>query len=284
MNTTPDFSATPDGGFSAGPFSPDELLRVAHTAARAGAELAHRMRREGVHIAAAKSSIVDVVTDADRAAETLIIGIIVAERPRDSILGEEGGESVTGDSGITWLVDPIDGTVNYLYNIPAYAVSVAAAVRDPRGPDGWYPLAGCVINPSTGEVFTATRGGGAFRNDHPLRVNPAESLDRALVGTGFGYTAEKRRAQGEVVARLLPAVRDIRRLGSAALDLCGVAAGTLDAYYESGLNPWDYGAGVLIAAEAGAVVLGRTGDGQPGTDFLLAAGSAIAEPLRSIVT
>ncbi|MFC4225075.1 inositol monophosphatase family protein [Lysinibacter cavernae] len=264
-----------------------ELLSTAVEAAEAAAALIHQMRREGVHVAAAKSSIVDVVTDADRAAEKLIIEKLTARRPHDSVLGEEEGDSVTGTSGVTWLVDPIDGTVNYLYNIPAYAVSVAAAISvDPSTPgsvDGWLTLVGCVFNPSTGERYTAQRGGGSFLNGERLSVNPVERLESSLVGTGFGYTSEKRRAQGQVVASLLPEVRDIRRIGSAALDLCSIASGSLDGYYESGLKVWDFGAGILVASEAGATVLGRSADSVPGTDLLVVAAPSIASPLRALV-
>jgi myo-inositol-1(or 4)-monophosphatase len=236
----------------------DELLEIARSAAVAAAELVRAKRAEGVAVAALKSSPVDVVTEADRESEALIRSLLADARPGDGFFGEETGAGDASTTGITWVVDPIDGTVNYLYDIPAYAVSIAA-VEGGTDPADWAALVGVVVNPATGEVFTARRGGGAFLGDRRLQVGTGKDLSVALVGTGFSYTAERRAQQASVVQRLIPSVRDIRRIGSAALDLCAVAAGRLDAFYERGLNPWDHAAGALIAAEAGATVAGLNG-------------------------
>ena len=183
------------------------------------------------------------------------------------ILGEEGG-STGGTSGLTWVVDPIDGTVNYLYGIPHYAVSIAVVEGEPD-PLTWEAVAGCVANPATGETFTAARGEGAFLGTHGIRVAPPVPLAEALIATGFAYASETRGVQGELVARLLPRIRDIRRQGTASLDLCFVAAGRYNAFFERTLSPWDHAAGALIAREAGALVTGRDG-AAPSSDFLLA--------------
>ena len=221
-----------------------DLLDLARAVALEAADLVRARRAEGVEVAATKSSPVDVVTEADRASERLIYARLMEARPDDGFLGEEGG-SAESASGVTWVVDPIDGTVNFLYGIPQYSVSIAAAV------DGEV-VAGVVVNVENGECFTATRGGGAFLGDRPLRVRDDAPLAQRLVVTGFGYEVDVRRVQAAAVARLLPQVRDIRRLGSAALDLCAIGAGRADAYVEEGLNPWDRAAGGLVATEAGA--------------------------------
>jgi myo-inositol-1(or 4)-monophosphatase len=214
-----------------------------------------------VAVAATKSSPTDVVTEMDQRAEELITGRILATRPGDAIIAEEGGETAGRASGVVrWVIDPLDGTVNYLYGLPDWAVSIAAEVSG-------QVVAGVVYAPRRGETFTATLGGGAWLTERPgadetggvpraLRARPGVPLEQALVATGFGYRAARRKVQGEVVAALLPRVRDIRRAGSASVDLCSVAAGRVDAYYERGLNYWDYAAGALIAAEAGAMVAG----------------------------
>ncbi|WP_235840493.1 inositol monophosphatase family protein [Corynebacterium yudongzhengii] len=197
-----------------------------------------------------KSSAVDPVTVVDTAAEEFLAERIAQARPEDGLIGEEGTQQASA-SGISWVVDPIDGTVNFIYGIPHYAVSVAAAL------DG-EPVAGAVINVATGELWAAAKDAGATvtRDDktHPLRVNEVDELGRALVATGFGYTASRRAEQARIIAGLLPSIRDIRRLGSAAIDLCHLAEGRVDAYFEHGLNCWDFAAGVVIAREAGAVV------------------------------
>lgn len=257
------------------------------------------LRETGVDVAATKSSINDVVTAADREAERLITEGLRELRPDDGILGEEGA-SIVGTTGITWVVDPIDGTVNYLYGLPAYGVSIAATlvadtaetggavqtgqVAPGAMADGRKAIAGAVYLPVTDELFTAFEGGGATLNGVPLS-GPAETdLSTALVATGFGYTVERRTEQAEVVRQLIPRVRDIRRMGSAATDLCLLAAGRLDAYYERGLQPWDYAAAALIAREAGALLLGRSSDaGQlpPGEPLLIAAAPALARTLQA---
>jgi len=262
----------------------NELRDVAvGLAQRVGGRI-HSMRAAGVDVAATKSSLTDVVTAADREAERLITSGLRELRPDDAVLGEEGA-SVEGSTGITWVVDPIDGTVNYLYGLPAYAVSIAATVgagADEPGAmaDGRRAVAGAVYLPVTDELYTATAGGGAFMNGARLG-GPAEvGLGSALLATGFGYTEERRSEQAEVVRRILPRVRDIRRIGSAAADLCFLAAGRLDAYYERGLQPWDYAAAALIARESGASILGR--DGQlPGEPMLIAAAPELANTLSS---
>lgn len=278
-----------------------ELLEIARRIALEAGTLAARRRHEGVSVAATKSSEVDVVTAADRETEQLIRSLIAAERPHDAFYGEES-DATSGASGIVWVVDPIDGTVNYLYGSPAWAVSIAvgelkapdaAAATSTDPTDGWRPLAGVVYAPSSAELFFASAGGGAWlqrvdgaspqalrSEPERLRVNSAPSLAQSLVGTGFSYSADRRAAQGAVLHHLLPRVRDIRRAGSAALDLCSVACGRLDAYFERHLNPWDYAAGALIAREAGAHVAGLRGASES-AEMLIAAESSLWEWLHS---
>src|SRR4051794_7638850 len=236
-------------------------MQTAETIAREAATLVRTGREGEISVAATKSSAQDVVTAMDLASEALLRRRLAELRPDDGILGEEGSLTPSS-SGTWWVVDPIDGTVNYLYGLPAYAVSVAA-VTSPDGADPdpvtWTVLAGCVVAPADGRVFLAGLGLGATLDGSPLRANEAQPLIDCLVGTGFGYVASRRRAQARVVADLLPQVRDIRRIGSAALDLCTLAAGGLDLYYERGLQPWDLAAGSLVAQEAGAVVTGLRG-------------------------
>ena len=271
MSSSDTTTATPD---------PAQLLALAVDVAQEAAALVAGGRASAAEHVDVKSSPVDVVTAVDKASEELIVARLAAARPDDGVLGEEGA-SRTGTSGVRWVVDPIDGTVNFLYGVPAYAVSIAAQVNG-------VVRAGAVVNVATGELFTATSGGGAFLSSpmlaQPVRLrgsNPV-SLEQTLVATGFSYRAEQRRAQGAVVARLLPQVRDIRRFGSSALDLCTVAAGRVDAYYELELHLWDYAAGALVAAEAGVTVTGL-----PGRPFAepmaIAAASSIAEPFVDLV-
>ena len=205
---------------------------------------------EGV---SSKSSKTDLVSEADRASEAAILDLLTRERPDDGILGEEGS-SRAGSSGRRWVVDPLDGTINYLYRFPAWCVSVA--LEDAEG-----GLAGVVHDPLRGETFTASRGEGAFVNGARMQVNAEESLELALVATGFGYQAEVRAAQSELLTQVLPRVRDIRRAGAAALDLSWVAAGRLDAYFERGLKPWDWAAARLLIREAGGALAEL--DGEP---------------------
>ncbi|MGC4878832.1 inositol monophosphatase family protein [Micromonospora sp. DT43] len=249
---------------------PRELLAIAIEVARDAAATAYRMRAEGVSVAATKSTVTDVVTAADRAVERQVLDALRALRPGDAVLGEEYGTQDTGPAepgGVRWIVDPIDGTVNYLYGLPYSAVSLAAEV------DG-VVVAGVVRNVNTGEEWTATGGGGAWRDGVRLRCSGETDLGQALVGTGFGYDAGRRAHQASVVAGLIASVRDIRRLGAAALDLCLVAEGRLDAYFEKGLAAWDLAAGGLVAAEAGARVSGLAGR-PPGPDLVIAAPPAL---------
>jgi myo-inositol-1(or 4)-monophosphatase len=222
------------------------LLDLAVTVARrAGALLLDGLA--GVRTAVdTKSTRTDMVSEMDHSSERLIAATLREARPDDGFLGEEG-TATAGSTGVRWVFDPLDGTTNYLYGFPTWAVSIAAEV------DGDVAL-GVVHDPVHDETFTARRGGGARCNGRLLRVSGPPELATALVGTGFSYDAAERGRQAALLARVLPAVRDIRRGGAAALDLCWVALGRLDAYYEWGLMPWDRAAGALVASEAGAVV------------------------------
>jgi myo-inositol-1(or 4)-monophosphatase len=255
----------------------DDLLALARSVALEAGALAKRRRDEGVEVAASKSSPVDIVTEADRETERLIRDALAAARPQDGFFGEESGAE-QGTSGLTWVVDPIDGTVNFLYGIPHYAVSIAVVEGEPN-PLTWRALAAAVVNPASGELFTATAGRGAQLDGAPIRVAPAVELSQALVGTGFAYDSAERGRQGRLVSQLLPSVRDIRRLGTASLDLCFVASGRLNAYFERTLSPWDHAAGALIASEAGAAVKGL-GEAAPSRDFILAAHPDLAVRLE----
>ncbi|MBG0830796.1 inositol monophosphatase [Planomonospora sp. ID67723] len=225
-------------------------LELAERIAREAGEMLLAKRPERPEVLATKSSPTDVVTALDRASEELIRARIKEARPDDAVLGEEGG--ATGDGRVRWIVDPIDGTVNFLYGLPDWAVSIAVEVEGEI-------VAGVVNVVPRGEVFTAARGEGAWLAGERLRCNTGVPLERALVATGFGYEPGRRAVQAEVLAHVLPRVRDIRRSGSAASDLCAVAAGRVDGYYERGPQDWDYAAGGLIAAEAGARVGGLNG-------------------------
>jgi myo-inositol-1(or 4)-monophosphatase len=224
----------------------EELLDLAVGTARSAGRLVQSGAARGVEVAATKSSDVDVVTESDRSAERLIRRTLLDARPEDAVLGEEGDDE-PGTSGVRWIVDPIDGTVNFLYGIPQYAVSIAAEL------DGAV-VAGVVLNVATGVEYTATLGGPALRNGAPIRVRSVVPLAERLIGTGFSYEAHQREVQAAALLRLLPRIRDIRRFGSCALDLCGVAEGTLDGYVEEGVNLWDHAAGGLVAGAAGARV------------------------------
>jgi len=236
----------------------DELRDIATRVAREAGDFALNMRRAGVDIAGQKSSAVDIVTKADQATELLIRERLATLRPDDSVLGEEGA-TTPGSSGLTWVVDPIDGTVNYLYGIPVWGVSIAVVEGDPD-PASWTPLAGAVANASTGELFSAAHEMGATCNDRTLSVTATTDLATSLVSTGFAYSSEVRAHQGEMMRTILPRVRDIRRIGSCSLDLCDLADGRVDAYFEQTLSPWDHAAGALIAREAGAVITGFPGE------------------------
>lgn len=260
--------------------STDELLTLAReTALQAGA-LAKLRRFEGVEVAESKSAPEDIVTHADRETEMLIRSILAEARPNDGFYGEES-EATPGTSGLTWVVDPIDGTVNFLYGIPAWAVSIAVVEGEPD-PASWNTLAGAVFNPPGDELFTAASGKGAYLGDQRLQANTGLSLPLALVGTGFGYSSARRLRQAAVVNGLIDQVRDIRRIGSAALDLAYIAAGRLDLYYERGLNPWDHAAGALIAREAGARV-GAFGTDREGSALLIAGAPDLYDSFEPIL-
>jgi len=250
---------------------PAELLALAVSVVRDAAALASSMRARGVAAIATKSTATDVVTAADRAVERQVRDALLAARPSDAVLGEEYGGG-QGEAAVRWILDPIDGTVNYLYDLPQYAVSLAAEV------DGRI-VAGVVRNAATGKEWTALLGGGAFAGDRRLAVSAETDLGQALVGTGFGYAAARRRHQARVLAGLIGDIRDVRRMGAASIDLCLVAEGALDGYYEKGLNHWDHAAGGLIAAEAGALVTGLSG-APAGPDMLLAAPPALHPQLH----
>ncbi len=218
-----------------------------------------------------KSSMTDMVTEMDEWSEAMIIETIASLRPDDGFLGEEGA-SRPSETGVVWVIDPIDGTTNFLYDLPGFSISIAARV------DG-IDLVGAVHDPIRDERFRATRGGGATRNGTPVHVSEKADLATALVATGFSYEPDRRRAQAEALTTLLPEVRDIRRFGGAALDLCSVACGRVDAYYERGLGTWDTAAGAVIAAEAGVVVADR----QPSGGAFLAAAPGIADEFFALV-
>ncbi|OKK04847.1 inositol-phosphate phosphatase [Streptomyces sp. CB03234] len=251
-----------------------ELLELALEAGRRAGALLRDGRPADLGVQSTKSSPIDVVTEMDIAAEKLITAFLAEHRPDDGLLGEEGA-ATEGVSGVRWVIDPLDGTVNYLYGLPTWAVSIAAE-RDGEA------VVGVVEAPMRGETFRAVLGGGAFLNDRPIRCRPAPPLDQALVSTGFNYVAEVRAHQADVAQRLIPRLRDIRRSGSAAVDLCDVAAGRLDGYYERGLSPWDMAAGALIAREAGALTGGRPGT-PPSRDLTVAAPAGVFEPLQALL-
>lgn len=246
----------------------DHLRDLARELAVKGGELAARMRAAGVTVAATKSSDVDVVTRADQAVERMIREELAALRPDDAVHGEEESAH-RGTSGLTWVVDPIDGTVNYLYGLPHWCVSVAVVTGEPE-PESWEIQAAAVSAPALATVWDAARGQGACRDGVRLPEIASTELDHALLATGFGYDSVLRGRQGAMAAAVLPHVRDLRRLGSCALDLCLVASGSLDVYAETGINGWDMAAGALIAQEAGAVV--HTAPATPQRPRLVTAG------------
>ena len=263
-------------GSSAAP-APEHLLALAtDVATRAARLLVEGLGRERTSVRT-KSTSTDMVSEMDRASEQLIARELLTARPDDGIVGEEGSAR-TGTSGLRWVVDPLDGTTNYLYGFPGWSVSIA--VEDDAG-----VVAGVVVDPSHRDVFTAARGGGARRNGEAIRCSAQTILAETLVGTGFNYAADQRRRQAEVLVSLLPQVRDIRRMGAASVDLCSVACGRLDAYYERGLSWWDIAAGSLIAAEAGAVISSLNGGPVSGDSVMASApgvSASLSELLRSL--
>ncbi len=254
-----------------------EFAAIALDVARKAAELVRGRAARGVTVADTKSSDVDIVTEADRASEDLIRRLVRERRPDDAFVGEEG-DDLTGSTGVRWIVDPIDGTVNFLYGLPQYAVSIAVE-RDGE------VVAGVVLNAATGTEYVATLGpegsGTATRDGEAIGVRPPAPLAQRLVATGFNYDAGLREIQARALVSLLPRIRDIRRLGSCALDLCHVADGSLDAYVEEGVNIWDHAAGGLVARMAGARTELTRGAG--GRDLLLCAPTHGFEEFRQAV-
>ncbi|WP_343063821.1 inositol monophosphatase family protein [Haloechinothrix aidingensis] len=264
---------------------------LTEVAARVASEAAELVRAARLDMTAGrtvdvatKSSQTDLVTAVDRESEACIRDRLARLRPGEPMLGEEDtgtgvreADAAAGsEDGVTWVVDPIDGTVNFLYGYPAFAVSVAARV-------GGESVAGAVVEPVSGRCWTAGKGHGAWLGDTPLRVSDPKRIELTLLATGFAYDARRRARQGELAGAVLGSVRDIRRSGSAALDLCAVAAGWVDAYYEHGLSPWDWAAGALIAREAGALVSPPGADTALGADATLAASPSIADGLRELL-
>ncbi|MDQ4114114.1 MAG: inositol monophosphatase, partial [Actinomycetota bacterium] len=253
---------------------PGDLLALAVATARAAADLVRERAAGVVEVAATKSTATDVVTEADRDTEALIRRLISRERPEDAFFGEEGEETM-GTSGVRWIVDPIDGTVNFLYGLPSYAVSIAAEYAGEV-------VAGAVVDVPRGTLYAAFRqpdgSVAAVKDGEPIGVRQPAELGQRLIATGFSYDAELRRVQAEALVRLLPLVRDVRRIGSAALDICGVAEGTLDGYLEEGLHLWDHAAAGLVAEAAGARWEATTGIG--GRRFVIVAPAHGYDELR----
>ena len=256
----------------------ESLLNRAHEAASAAAKVVTEDRPDVMEVGS-KSTLTDIVTEMDRASEALLVDRLLDGRPDDALLGEEGAEH-SGGSGVRWVIDPIDGTVNYLYREPNWAVCVGIEL------DG-EPVGGVVLAPAFGETYLARIGNGAFRLDSSgrrtqLQVGSVAQLSMALVATGFGYSSERRKAQAKVVAQVLPQVRDIRRLGAASMDLCWVASGLLDGYYERGLNPWDHLAASVVVREAGGIIEGANGS-SPNQDLTIAANPGLFPKLHDLV-
>jgi myo-inositol-1(or 4)-monophosphatase len=253
----------------------DEIFALALAAAKAAGDFLNK--RPEVFDVTLKSSRVDFATHMDKNSEKLIVDLILSHRPDDGIIGEEGS-SRPSKSGITWVIDPLDGTVNYFYGLPGWNVSIAAC--DEQG-----ELVGVVNAPSINKLWSASRGKGATCNDQPITCNDPVDLSLALLATGFAYDLEMRHKQGALVAHLVPQLRDIRRMGAAAVDMCFVAMGALDGYFEYGLSPWDRAAGTVIAREAGVVVTNLSG-GEPDGQMVIAAGPTLhpqlAEQVRAV--
>jgi myo-inositol-1(or 4)-monophosphatase len=256
---------------------PVALLDLATDAAQRAADLLLDGFEQARATVETKSTATDMVSEMDRASERLIVSTLLAARPDDGLVGAEGSHA-PGTSGLRWVIDPLDGTTNYLYGHPGWAVSIAA--EDAAG-----VVAAVVVDPIHRDVFTASRGGGAQRNGQPISCSTLDDVSTALVATGFGYAAERRRAQAKVLVELLPRIRDIRRMGAASVDLCSVACGRVDAYYERGLAWWDLAAGGLVAAEAGALVSAIDG-GPAGPDAgsIVAAGPRLFSTLRDLLS
>lgn len=248
------------------------LLKIAESVAHLAGD--HLMKRPDTFTLTEKSSAVDFATQMDQQAEALIVKEILTQRGDDGIIAEEGAAKES-KSGITWVIDPLDGTVNYLYGLPGWNISVAA--KDKNG-----VVAGVVYAPSINGFWSASKGGGAFYNGKKICCNEPVTLDKALLATGFSYDLNLRVSQGESMAKLLPKIRDLRRNGAAAVDLCYVAMGALDGYFEASLKEWDHAAGGLIASEAGALVTGRSG-GMPNNDLVVCAGPTLHAQLLTLI-
>lgn len=257
------------------------LKEIAITLALEAGELVVARRKGHIEVANTKSSPVDVVTAVDRESEALLHARLGELRPDDGFLGEEG-QARASHSGITWVVDPIDGTVNFLYDIPHYAISIAA-VSGPALPGQWQVEAAAILNPVSGELFHAARGEGAFLGDKRLQIAPPPPLSEALLATGFAYSATVRVEQARLMAALIPEVRDIRRAGTASLDFAYVAAGRLDIYFERTLMPWDHAAGELVVTEAGGVIEGIASSA-PGREGIFAGHPDLVATLRSRIS
>ena len=247
---------------------PSHLLNLAlHIAKKAGDLLVDRPASWDLTV---KSTAIDIATQMDLASEKLIVESILSARPDDGIIGEEG-TSRASKSGITWVIDPVDGTVNYFYGLPGWAISIAA--KDENG-----TLVGVVHSPTVNSTWHASKGGGAFLNDVQIACNDPVELNRALISTGFAYDVRDRVEQLTIVNALLPQIRDMRRIGSAAADICHVATGLVDGYCETGLHEWDLAAAELIAREAGAIVTTRAWHG---LSLTVAAGPQLFQALNA---
>ncbi len=249
-----------------------ELLKLAESVARAAGS--YLMNRPSTFTFTEKSSVVDFATQMDQQSEELIVKQILAVRADDGIIAEEGAAKPS-KSGITWVIDPLDGTVNYLYGLPGWNVSIAAKDKDGV-------LVGVVYAPSINGFWSAIRGGGAKYNGNKIKCNNPVTLDKSLLATGFAYDLNLRVSQGDTMAKLLPKIRDLRRNGAAAVDLCYVAMGAIDGYFEGSLKEWDYAAGGLIATEAGAVISGRGGKAAD-SDLVVCAGPALHAQLLPLI-
>jgi myo-inositol-1(or 4)-monophosphatase len=260
------------------PADPEALLGLAIDAAQRAADLLLDGLGRARAAVETKSTATDMVSEMDLASERLIVSTLLAARPDDGLMGEEGSARQPHPGGLRWVIDPLDGTTNYLYGHPGWAVSIAA--EDEAG-----VVVGVVVDPMHGDVFSGRRGGGARRNGEAISCSQQHDLAKALVATGFGYAAERRRAQAEVLVGLLPRIRDIRRMGAASVDLCSVACGRVDAYFERGLEWWDLAAGCLIAAEAGALVTAIDGGPiRPGMPSIVTAGPGLFNALRELLS
>ncbi|MFM7491327.1 MAG: inositol monophosphatase family protein [Actinomycetota bacterium] len=247
----------------------EELLNLAESIARkAGALLMNRPSKFDLD---EKSGVFDFATQMDHESEKLIVAEILSARPDDGLIGEEGANRPS-TSGITWVIDPIDGTVNYLYDIPGWCISIGAKDQDGA-------LVGVVFSPATNSLWKASRSNGAYLNDVKISCNDPVALNRALVGSGFAYDIEKRKIQASLIERLLPEIRDLRRLGACAVDICHVASGSLDAYFEAGVNEWDYAAAGLIATESGAVISIDKGIWNGEKNMVIVAGPSLHQAL-----